>query len=200
MTTGLDTMQHQCVPPVQKGLLRAIHVKLLSSSWLAFISATPHEDDYYAQYDSVQPAMDNHDPDEEVERRETTPPLGLSRPSNSADADPSEVNETSGAWTLAEPPPDSPSLRSNADREQRTDLIHPRPESPARLERFINPWRNSKRRPGSTSETEFGVKQHISRSMGSLFLLSRTAGIDRDEFERMVRTELDVLAMVEEDI
>jgi hypothetical protein len=49
-------------------------------------------------------------------------------------------------------------------------------------------------------QSEFGVKQHISRSIRSLFLLSRASGIDREEFERMVRTELDVLGMHEEDI
>jgi hypothetical protein len=53
---------------------------------------------------------------------------------------------------------------------------------------------------GKQEQSEFGVKQHISRSIRSLFLLSRAAGIDRQEFERMVRTELDVLGMVEDGV
>ncbi len=47
-------------------------------------------------------------------------------------------------------------------------------------------------------QSEFGVKQHVSRSIKSLFLLSRASGIDREEFERMVKTELDLLGMMED--
>jgi hypothetical protein len=40
--------------------------------------------------------------------------------------------------------------------------------------------------------------QHVSRSIRSLFLLSRASGIDRHEFENLVRAELDILGMVED--
>lgn len=159
------------------------------------------EDAYFAQYDSVQPAMDPHDPDEEIEHVQVPPPLGLARPPQVQDSpEGAELNETSGAWTLAEPPR-SPSARSNRsqDDDRAAPLIHPRPASSAstngsqtvaKLEECAE-----KRETG-----EFGVKQHISRSIRSLFLLSRSAGIDREEFESMIKTELDVLGMVEEDI
>lgn len=45
---------------------------------------------------------------------------------------------------------------------------------------------------------EFGVKQHVSRSVKSLYMLARASGIDRQEFERLVRTELDMLGLMEE--
>jgi len=164
------------------------------------------EDAYYAQYDSVQPAMDNHDPDEEevAQAHAAPPPLGLARPSVSNGIDspgPADLCDTSGTWTMAEPPPPPARSRSQSeeDAERAAALVHPRPASSAGSNRSVSVARleeaAEKREQG-----EFGVKQHVSRSIRSLFLLSRASGIDREEFERMVRTELDVLGMVEDDI
>jgi hypothetical protein len=166
--------------------------------------STEAEDAYFAQYDSVQPAMDNHDPDEEANLKEHAehigpiPPLGLAKP------EPAKVDgaTTNNGLTLAQPVPIKPeSVHSSGSRNSQEEswvLAHPRPGSAssnasqtvARLEEAAE----------SREQTEFGVKQHISRSIRSLFLLSRASGIDREEFERMVRTELDVLGMVENDI
>ncbi|KAK8162852.1 hypothetical protein BKA80DRAFT_273824 [Phyllosticta citrichinensis] len=43
---------------------------------------------------------------------------------------------------------------------------------------------------------EVAIKQHISTDLKSLYRLARGAGIARDEFERIVRTELEVLGMM----
>ncbi|KJZ73517.1 hypothetical protein HIM_07073 [Hirsutella minnesotensis 3608] len=133
------------------------------------------EDDYFARYDSVQPAMDNHDPDEEAQQAHIAPPLGL------------------GQTTFVSPrPTDRP------DSPITTDIVHPRPESSAssngshmvaRLEESA----------GKQEQSEFGVKQHVSRSIRSLYMLSRASGIGRDEFERLVQTELAVLGMIEDE-
>ncbi|KAK4188382.1 hypothetical protein QBC35DRAFT_514843 [Podospora australis] len=156
------------------------------------------EDAYYAQYDSVQPAMDPHDPDEEAEHIDAPPPLGLGRPSESRDStEQSQLN--GGSWTLE--PPKSPSVHSNRsqeDEERSKHLLHPRPASSASSNGSLMVAKLEERAE-QREQSEFGVKQHISRSIRSLFLLSRSAGIDREEFERMVQTELDVLGMVEED-
>jgi hypothetical protein len=168
--------------------------------------AVAEEDDaYFAQYDNVQPAMDNHDPDEAQAAQEMTgsapPPLGLQHPVASgtkADEDGEKTNgtnETNGAWTLAP----SPGGRSQEEEERTTSLAHPRPESSA-SSNGSNTVLKLEEQAGRQESSEFGVKQHVSRSIRSLFLLSRAAGIDRDEFERMVKTELDVLGMVEDDI
>ncbi|KAK4681795.1 hypothetical protein QC764_110610 [Podospora pseudoanserina] len=156
------------------------------------------EDAYYAQYDDVQPAMDPHDPDEEVEQVEAPPPLGINRPAGSRDC--GGLNEMTGSWTLE--PPKSPSVRSTRsqeDEERTANLLHPRPASSASSNGSLTVAKleeSAERR----EQSEFGVKQHISRSIRSLFLLSRSAGIDSAEFERMVKTEMDVLSMVEDDI
>lgn len=164
--------------------------------------AVAEEDDaYFAQYDNVQPAMDNHDPDEAQAAQEITgsaPPLGLQHPANAgarAGEDGEEANETNGAWTLAP----SPGGRSQQEEERTASLAHPRPESSA-SSNGSNTVLKLEEQAGRQESSEFGVKQHVSRSIRSLFLLSRAAGIDREEFERMVKTELDVLGMVEEDI
>jgi hypothetical protein len=165
--------------------------------------STEAEDAYFAQYDSVQPAMDNHDPDEEENLREHGEHVGPLPPVSLAKPEPANVNgTTNNGPTLAQPVPIKPesvhSAGSRNSQEESWVLAHPRPGSAssnasqtvARLEEAAE----------SREQTEFGVKQHISRSIRSLFLLSRASGIDREEFERMVRTELDVLGMVENDI
>lgn len=156
------------------------------------------DDDYYAQYDNVQPAMDNHDPDEAqaAEQFAPPPPLGLQYPSEPAAAPGAadDVNETNGGWTFAP----TPSARSQ-EEERTAALAHPRPESSA-SSNGSNTVLKLEEQAGRQEQSEFGVKQHVSRSIRSLFLLSRAAGIDREEFERMVKTELDVLGMVEEDM
>lgn len=174
-------------------------------------SISEADEAYYAQYDTVQPAMDNHDPDEAHAAEQITggsstaaaaaPPLGLQYPASSvrttaADERISEeINETNGSWTLAP----SPSARSQDDEERTAALAHPRPASSA-SSNGSNTVLKLEAQAGRQEQSEFGVKQHVSRSIRSLFMLSRAAGIDREEFERMVKTELDVLAMVEQDI
>lgn len=158
------------------------------------------DEDYYAQYDHVQPAMDNHDPDEAqvAEQFAAPPPLGLQYPSEPAKAEAvgsEEINETNGAWTLAP----TPSARSQEEEERTAALAHPRPESSA-SSNGSHTVLKLEEQAGRQEQSEFGVKQHVSRSIRSLFLLSRAAGIDREEFERMVKTELDVLGMVEDEI
>jgi hypothetical protein len=51
----------------------------------------------------------------------------------------------------------------------------------------------------SREHSEVGVKQHIGTSVKSLYRLARVAGIDREEFERVVRMELECLSLMDED-
>ncbi|KAK0392635.1 hypothetical protein NLU13_2130 [Sarocladium strictum] len=150
------------------------------------------EANYFAQYDDVQPAMDNHDPDEEAQLAEhAISPIGASARRMNG---PSDANETHGSWTLAdadgtESPP--------RDAHLNADLLHPRPESSASSngEQTVAKLEQMADKRG---ENEFSIKQHVSRSIRSLWLLSRGSGIDREEFENMVKTELHLLGMVED--
>lgn len=160
------------------------------------------DDAYYAQYDSVQPAMDNHDPDEaEVAEQlghSAPPPLGLQHsPDTTMTGGEAgeETNESTGSWTVA------PSLNGRSrDEEERTmALAHPRPESSA-SSNGSHTVSKLEEQAERQEQNNFGIKQHVSRSIRSLFLLSRASGIDREEFESMIKDELDVLGMVEDDI
>lgn len=178
--------------------------------------STSAEDAYFAQYDSVQPALDNHDPDEAAAHGLPTPPppLGLARQSSSGDEtanapqtttltppDSSTADLNGGGWTLADAPParsrSSSSRHSEDEARAAAGLLHPRPASSTGSSSSVARLEEEAARRGAS---EFGVRQHVARSVRSLFLLSRASGIDREEFERLVRTELDVLAMVEDDI
>ncbi|KAI6770441.1 hypothetical protein HG530_005070 [Fusarium avenaceum] len=160
------------------------------------VRASSAEDAYFAQYDSVQPAMDNHDPDEEEMAAQIAPPLGLGRSQESAEA--TELNETQGAWTLAELDKSDLSPAHNGDdAKHNSDLLHPRPESSA-SSNGSGTVAKLEASAGKQTQNEFGVKQHVSRSIRSLFMLSRASGIDRHEFESLVRAELDILGMIED--
>lgn len=134
------------------------------------------EDDYFAQYDNVQPAMDNHDPDEVVEQAPGAPPLGL------------------GANSIV----DNRGQTTEQSDERKDQLLHPRPESSASSNGSQKLVERLEEEAGRQGQSEFGVKQHISRSIRSLFMLSRASGIGKEEFSQLVRTELDVLDIMED--
>ncbi|KAI0409612.1 hypothetical protein F4802DRAFT_152672 [Xylaria palmicola] len=161
-------------------------------------NTTSNEDDYFAQYDDVQPAMDNHDPDEEV-NVDASPPLGFR--SSATDATPSghgegEVAENGikGSWMLTEPPRSSSPHSGSGDEPS---LVHPlpRPASSAGSSASVEKLETAAARQ---EQNDFSIKQHVSRSIKSLFLLSRASGIDREEFERIVQTEMDTLGLMED--
>ncbi|KAH8675724.1 hypothetical protein BX600DRAFT_507939 [Xylariales sp. PMI_506] len=147
------------------------------------------EDDYYAQYDQVQPAMDNYDPDEEHNLPDIAPPLGFtSHPAVGGEAEDLGTNETNGAWTLAEATR-SPSVGSRNDDDDRP-IVHPRPSSSASSNASVAKL--------EAAAENFGVQQHISRSIKSLYMLSRASGIERAEFELLVKRELEMLKLMED--
>ncbi len=145
------------------------------------------EESYYAQYASVQPAMDNHDPDEAQQNGEVESSLGrdevaqellqrrerqFSHPTVDQEH---ELHNSALTWS----DPGSSTGSSGSDTVER-------------LER-----RAAARESREQSET--GIKQHIGTSIKSLYRLAKVAGIEREEFERIVRTELDCLALMDED-
>lgn len=180
------------------------------------------EAEYFSRYDSVQPALDNHDPDEEVHVQAAAPSLGLGSHTNhihapvpaprlgmaaglaTVDSPESSVGTNIGSpetangrklslSTHSSPPSYTQAAEENGDAKQTAALLHPRPASAA-----SSKGSDSVARLEEAAEN-FGVKQHISRSIKSLFQLSRASGMDRDEFEALVKRELDVLGMMAED-
>ena len=153
------------------------------------------EQDYYARYGSeVQPALDNHDPDEEHEDAGGSTLTGdalLQQQRAQLD------DQTESSL----PPPYAKTLLplsthdSAIDQSIHSEVSAPRPTSPSsqgsveRLEQSA----------ADMTRAEVGVKQFVSTEIKSLFRLARSVGIDRGEFDRIIKTELDVLGMFEVD-
>jgi len=148
------------------------------------------EEDYYARYGTVQPAMDGHDPDEEMEDAGESTLKGnalqhlLSRHSDAhADRSP--------------PPYQGSSDKPSEEKEKEVEVNHPVPSSPsskgsetvARLEQHAERY----------GASEIGIRQHIGTSLKSMYRLARSAGMDREEFERIVQRELETLSILDRD-
>ena len=133
---------------------------------------TTSEAEYFEQYAQVQPALDNDDPSENREA------IGES----SLDGN----NIVSSNTTRTER---SLPISSNVEEYSILQPI-PSPPSASRASQLEDSAAES-------SPCEIAVQQHISTSIKSLFRLTQGAGIERQEFERMVRIELETLSMME---
>ncbi|KIW38478.1 uncharacterized protein PV06_09435 [Exophiala oligosperma] len=145
----------------------------------------PSEDDYYARYADVQPAMDAHDPDEEMEDTGDSTLNGHSL-QHLLSAGQSDLLQD------REPPPYQRFFKDNPE-EKETAVNQPAPSSPssrgsdtvARLEEHAERY----------GASEIGVRQHISTTLKSMYRLAKSAGMDRDEFDRIVQRELETLSI-----
>ncbi|KAF4581134.1 hypothetical protein GQ602_007271 [Ophiocordyceps camponoti-floridani] len=144
-------------------------------SMLGKQEASGEEDAYFAQYDQVQPAIDGHDPDEEMAQTHVAPPLGLQTVT---------TNDTTE--------------KADAPSATETEIVSPRPASSASSS-GCDAIARLEESAGRQEQTEFGVRQHVARSIRSLYMVSRATGMSRDDFQRLVERELAVLGMVEGD-
>lgn len=134
------------------------------------------DEDYFSRYARVQPAMDNDDPSAKKENRTLLEPNG-------------------GLRCLEDPSGAHRDEFESHQNEAENRIIHTRPSSSSSSAVVSHLEKSA----GSQSHAEFAVQQHISTSMKSLFRLARGAGIDKVEFERLVKTELEAMCMMEDD-
>lgn len=170
------------------------------------VGPTQSELEYFARYASeVQPALDAHDPDEEspaagestlsgnalnytrVPQFEPLETSNLGPNGYDSSLPPSYVNETGVQSKTAH--------IESVDDAQNAALNHPRPSS-STSSRSIE---RLEREAANHSQAELAIKQHISTDIKSLFRLARASGIDREEFERIIQRELEVLPLLERD-
>ncbi|KAK6598538.1 hypothetical protein H4I95_09148 [Botrytis cinerea] len=151
------------------------------------------EDSYYAQYADVQPAMDSHDPDEAAQNGTVETSLGQDDQITSTLQQNLQHHASSH-----EVKPWSESSSGIINGGEYVEVVQPRPgsrtsssasETVAKLEK----------RAHAREQSEVGIKQHISTSVKSLYRLAKVAGIERSEFDRLIRTELDCLSLMDED-
>lgn len=173
--------------------------------------ASQSELEYFARYASeVQPALDAHDPDGEnlVEGNSTLNGDALHY-TLSSQVEPLETSNLGPNGYDSSLPPastlgavtshglhgnDSAVAIEGIEGFHGKALNHPRPSSSA----SSNSVERLERKAEFHSQAELAIKQHISTDMKSLFRLARASGIDREEFERIIQRELEVLPMLEE--
>ena len=188
-----------------QGILKAAETQNDEDDYWAMYDGTPgrtpapkapvqraqDEDEYYGRYGSVQPAMDNHDPDEQVEDD--------SEPQLNGHALLQVLSQRSQPHIEATPPPYPGVSTEHTDRteDRVVEVNHPVPASPSsRTSSAVARLEEHAERFGTS---EIGIKQHISTSMKSMYRLARSAGINRDEFERIVSRELETMSLLDLD-
>ena len=172
-----------------------------------FQTATPpysrSEMDYYSRYGTeVQPAMDSHDPDEATE--------GFGESSLNGDSlvharsipveDGHELVLTSHSGE--EKAPLDAAIDSALNQSLPAEISMPRPISQSSSNSGVNRLEERAADMSSNYQSDralLGVKQHISTDIKSLFRLAKTAGMNRREFKRVIRTELEVLSLLDDD-
>ena len=149
-------------------------------------SRTTSDTGYFDRYAQVQPEMDNDDPSEDrgaigastLNGDVMASAIGrASEPNNAPFQDKSALPNGSRA-AVAEEGISHPAASPP-----------PGPTAVSRLEESAE----------SQSIAEVAVKQHVSTSIKNLFRLCRGSGMERSDFDRMVRTELETLSMMDND-
>ncbi|PWW79235.1 hypothetical protein C7212DRAFT_155205 [Tuber magnatum] len=150
------------------------------------------DDDYYSRYDNTQPVM------------EPEGSSAISPPERSRYTDPLTVQHSSSysPTTVSSTPPTAVSASFLIDKEALPEVVThaPRPvsagSSPSSAESSVDRLEEA---ASLNMQAETGVKQHISASIKSLYRLSKSVGISREEFERLLQTEIAFLEMMDGD-
>ncbi|KAF2169853.1 hypothetical protein M409DRAFT_20267 [Zasmidium cellare ATCC 36951] len=167
------------------------------------------ERDYYERYGSeVQPAMDPHDPDEDMgdQGGSLRGDSLLQQPQTSTSngiADQADYLSSLQPHAGWKQPHDS-AVHTGRERslDGEHDISMPRPISPTSSHSSIDKLEERAAEMSSTGDSDtaqLAIKQHISTDVKSLFRLAKASGMSRQEFTRIVRTELDVLSLLEQD-
>ena len=170
----------------------------------------PTEDEYFAQYSTVTPALDPSTPPASSENLRQYPgttaqpqlsPQPQSQPQPQLQPPSSLHPSAFTPYTVPISPPHSfpskpVSLTSETPSSTAQLTTHsPRATSPS-MQSSVPVLEN---RAAAQLQAEVSIKQHISTTIKSLFRLARVSGIAREEFERVVKTELEILGMVEDE-
>ncbi|KAI9761923.1 MAG: hypothetical protein M4579_000706 [Chaenotheca gracillima] len=148
------------------------------------------EEEHYARYGDVQPAMDNDEPSVNGQPKDEH---RAPSPQGKPDFEKQILDRMAHDPLLGSHQGPPPAAASEAQRNPiSTSSLSSAPSS-----RPSNPAAHLEDLAASQNISETGVKQHISTSMKSLFRLSRTVGMDREEFVRLVNTELEVLSLMD---
>ncbi|KKA30674.1 hypothetical protein TD95_002654 [Thielaviopsis punctulata] len=141
---------------------------------------------YFDMYEDVQPALDSHDPGE----AEHVQAAGIA--STLGPAAPPGVSAEAAVYLR----PAAPSGSSDSSLVN-VDIVHPRPES-ASSSRGSETVEKLEAVAQRDEDTDFAVRQHISRTVRGLYQLARGVKMTPEEFARLVQGEMELLALQEE--
>ena len=154
------------------------------------------DDSYFARYSDVQPALDNDDPS--TDKNE----VGESSLNGDALAGILERQSQSLHAERLHPAPLYTNGFHHEDslmKEESSKLLsHPRPSS-ASSSNGSDTVAKLELSAENQSASEMGVKQHIGANIKSLFRLAKSTGMPRAEFESIVKRELEVLCISDDD-
>ena len=173
--------------------------------------------EYFARYGAeVQPALDAHDPDEDHPElgqstlNGTTQRVLSTQPQTQQQPQPTSQEDTRSAWEKALHPyarttdahdsafATSTDLPSTHD----LDITAPRPISPTTSHSSVEHLESKAAEMSgerNNSHVENAVKQHIATEIKSLWRLANGAGLDREEFERVISLEVQCIGMMDRD-
>ncbi|KAK3113646.1 hypothetical protein LTR53_008859 [Teratosphaeriaceae sp. CCFEE 6253] len=167
---------------------------------------TQSELEYFNRYGDVQPALDGHDPDEEM------PDMGQSTLTGNAlnkeqARQPQPLQTQHLSVNDNHKPHDSAVATALTQSLSGADALSmPRPISPTsshgsveHLEEQAEVMSASESRSNGDDRAQLGIKQHISTDLKSLFRLARSVGMERQEFKEVVKRELEVLSLLDRD-
>lgn len=143
------------------------------------------ESEYFARYETVQPEMDNDDPNEDRAQ------VGESILDGNAL---SSLRPAQTSTHEAQPVGASNTDHRSAGGLAMLNAINHPAAIPNMLDGAALERLEASADMQSTSEV--AIKQHVSYTIKSLFRLCHNAGMEPEEFDRLVRTELDVLSMI----
>ena len=139
---------------------------------------------YYARYAHVQPEMENNDPSQDLKT------LGEFTVNGDTIYFPSY--QPVGVHESCPPAQFSESTEAGKNRE----VKHRGFSSPSSRSSAVSRLEDS---AVAQSASEVAIRQHVGTTIRGLFRLSQGAGLDREEFDDLVRRELDVLSLIAED-
>ena len=157
--------------------------------------------DHYARYGEVQPAMDNHDPDEETQNGEHVESTlnghqnPLSQLLSNQSQPPEQPTARSSPPHNTSTPPQSMPFSTN---RKESEVAQPQPSSPSsRSNSNVVPRLEDAAERNTASE--IGIKQHISASVKSMYRLAKSGGMGREEFEELMQREVEGLKVLDPD-
>lgn len=152
-----------------------------------------NSDDYYSRYgNEVQPAMDNHDPDEEAQQT-----LANGVPQQQEDDTSNGLSE----WLRRESRTRSDTLRPGDQPDgmhasEGSSKSHAQPTAAAAQDPVWAAVASLEAQAASNDAVETTVRQHISGEIKNLYRLARGVGMDHEDFKQHVSRELELVGLL----